>query len=362
MSLMLPWSRERSVPRSLRHRLTTLLVVALALGSTVLVADATEVSAATPNPVTCEGYPEPRVFLESQDWWQPHQAFGGSENFGHVHAGTCFPRTHLPNGRPNSVSGKVRLDVRVMMHANPGVLRFVRLDLTDAAGNQRLARIPMDRTCTVDGPAWDPTAGACVWWVPVEFDTALARYDGYQEVRLAASVRQRATDDAMFNSTGWQLHLDNGKPVRHYRAKSDGSPRDFLEGRGWYEGAKYTNARLESRLPAVVSGTWRPSLRTLAGSGGADVEWSFVAVNPAFHHGHRGLVLIDQRGPFRGEVAIDTTKLPDGPNRLFIRADAPCDGTRGNDCGTRPDGSSLNAATNSGILTVTFHVANGRAQ
>jgi hypothetical protein len=357
-------ARASSPPRPLVLRKVASLLFAALLAATMVASSTTEVAAETPtttggDPTTCEGYPEPRVFLESQDWWQPHPAFGGTEDFGHVHAGACFPRTHLPDGSPNKVSGTLKLDVRVMMHDNPGLLRFVRVDLTDRASNQRVVRVPVDETCTVGGEHWDPAHNACVWWIPIEIDTTAANYDGFQEVRLAASVRQQDTDDSMFNTTGWQVYLDNGKAVSHYRANSDGSPREYLEGRGWYEGAGYTNARLESRLPYTVSGTWNPSIRTLPGSGGIGVKWSFAAVNPNFHHGHEGMVLLDQAGPYRGQLSIDTTKLPDGPNRLFIRADAPCDGTSGNDCGTRANGSSLNAATNSGILALTFFVDNG---
>jgi hypothetical protein len=270
-----------------------------------------------PNPVTCEGYPEPRVFLEGQDWWQP--TLSGSEDFGHVHAGACFPRTHLPDGTPNVVTGRVRLDVRVVMHENPGVLRFVRVHLTDRSANHHVARVDIGERCIVDGPRWDRSMHGCVWWVPVEFDTTAAAYDGFQEVRLSANVRQVETDDAMFSSSGWQLYLGNGNPVRHYRANSDGTPREFTEGRGWYEGANYTNARLGSRIPYVVSGVWEPEVRLAAGSGGVAVQRSFAAVDPDFHHGVEGKVLLDRPGPYSGRLRIDTTELSDGPHRLYLR-------------------------------------------
>jgi hypothetical protein len=310
-----------------------------------------------PDPLTCEGYPEPRVFLEAQNWWQP--TLHGEEDFGHVHGATCFPRTHLEDGTPNTISGTLQLDVRVMLHDNPGLLRYVRVHLTDKRANNHVARVFVNEYCEVGGDNWQAHAYACVWWVPVEIDTTVANFDGFQEVRVGASVRQVETEDAMFSSTGWQVYLDNGKDVVHYRSRSDGSPREFVEGRGWYEGANYTVARLEDRLPHVVSGVWEPRVRMREGSGGIDVHHSFASVNGNFHHGDPGWVLLDQPGPFDGRLRIDTTKLPDGPNRLFLRADAPCDGTPGNDCGVRANGSTLNNSTSSGALAISFHVDNG---
>ena len=41
-----------------------------------------------PDSLTCEGYPEPRVFLESQSWWvDAHRPYPGAQ----IHWGTCFP-------------------------------------------------------------------------------------------------------------------------------------------------------------------------------------------------------------------------------------------------------------------------------
>jgi hypothetical protein len=347
--------RTRRVAPSTVRLFAAMCAVVLFAASLVASVGQSEAVAA-PDPVGCEGYPQPRVFMEAQSWWQP--TLSGSENFGHVHAATCFPRTHLPDGRVNAVSGKVRLDVKVQLHENPGQLRFVRVHLTDAKSNQQVVRVDVNEFCVKGGPRWSDAAMGCVWWVPVEFDTTKANYDGFQEVRLAASIRHSNTD-SMFNSSGWQLYLKNGKPVLHYKRNSDGSPRELTEGRGWYEGAKYTTARLESRLPYTVSGIWEPSVGMVKGSGGVEVRRSFASIDPNFHHGNRGIVVLDRAGSYRGKLRIDTTKLADGPHRLLLRADAPCDGTSGNDCGRRADGSSLNVSTNSGALAITFHVKNG---
>src|SRR3712207_3980899 len=51
-------------------------------------------AAQAPDPVTCQGYAENRVYLENQSWWeaQPGPAdHPGTGKQGHIHVGTCFP-------------------------------------------------------------------------------------------------------------------------------------------------------------------------------------------------------------------------------------------------------------------------------
>ena len=74
-------------------------------------------AAAAADPLTCAGYPEKRVFLESQGWWGPMPVTG---RVGHVHLATCFPHAQ-------TVTGVITLDVRVMLHDNDGVANQLRL-------------------------------------------------------------------------------------------------------------------------------------------------------------------------------------------------------------------------------------------
>ncbi len=96
-----------------------------------------------------------------------------------------------------------------------------------------------------------------------------------------------------------------------------------------------------------------------AGAGGIDVTSSFVSLDPAFHAmpPDEGTVLLDQAGPYKGPVTIDTDRLSNGVHRLFIRAGAPCNGA-GNNCGTKPEGGNNNVATHYSVQVVTFNVAN----
>ena len=69
-------------------------------------------------------------------------------------------------------------------------------------------------------------------------------------------------------------------------------------------------------------------------------------------------MLLDQAGPYKGPVTIDTTDLSNGPHKLFIRAGAPCNGSAGNNCGTKPEGGTNNVATHYSIQVITFAVDN----
>jgi hypothetical protein len=287
----------------------------------------------------CDDYNEPRVYLESQAWWQPHPEFGGTEDLGHIHLGTCWPRRTLPDGTPNRISGKLDLDIHITSHGNADAVNELSFGIVPL----KATRLGLDLTCTGQD--------TCSWTIPITVDTTAHQADGWQEFRISAKKRF-ANADQMFQSTTWQLYLDNGNPVDHR------TTRTIIEARGWYTGAEYTTARMEGELPYSVSGTWSPRLTTRPGSGGKAVRWSFISIDPNFHHGDEGRVLLDGPGAFNGRVDIDTTQLTDGWHRLFVRADAPCDGTVSNDCGTKADGSNNNVATNSGVQVIWFFVNN----
>jgi hypothetical protein len=338
-----------------RSRLARSLLSALLLAASVAVAGvfvSTPASAA-PDPLTCNGYPEERVFLESHAWWQP--VLNGDEDFGHLHTETCFPRTHDRNGNVQKITGTLQLDVRVVMHDNPGTLDWLRIQVSGDGFNNVGFHRDMNETCTgADDPDWDAHMGACTWWVRADVDTTVAGADGFNELRVSAKVEE-PNGDEMRNSTGWQAYLANGKSVKHYRSDTGA----FTEGRGWYEGAGYAIGRLADPIPHEVSGTWTPNVVVDEGSGGVDVARSRVMVDPRFHHGDEGWKVLDQAGSYRGRISIDTTKLADGLHRLYIQALAPCDGSSGNDCGTKADGSDNNVSTNAGAQVIPFVVNNG---
>jgi len=302
-------------------------------------------------------YPEPRIFLENQAWWQP--TVSGTEDHGHIHSGACIPRTHFESGEVVKVSGRMAIAIRTVVHDNPGLLRFSRVHLTTAAANHTGAfRGDIGKYCTTSSPHWSVATHGCVLWSTGTIDTTVSKYDGFQEIRASGNVRHDGSEDTMFSSGGWQVYLANGKPVKHLRARADGSARDFTEGRGWYLGANYTNAGIDSRIPYRVSGTWSVKVHLGAGAKGVDATRGYAAIDPNFHFGNAGTPIYDGAAPYEGTLSIDTTKLTNGLHRLFLRTDAPCDGTAGNNCGPKADGTTNNVSTNSGGLVVPFMVNN----
>ena len=79
----------RNVPRALGSTLVLCLVLAV-------VPAGTAVLAAEPEPLTCAGYPSPRLFVDSQAWWTQTPGTDGSD-FGHIHTGACIPERETPS-------------------------------------------------------------------------------------------------------------------------------------------------------------------------------------------------------------------------------------------------------------------------
>jgi hypothetical protein len=150
----------------------------------------------------------------------------------------------------------------------------------------------------------------------------------------------------MLSTDGWMLYVTNGKTSIHTRYLAP----SMTEGRGWYglpdtDGLGYEVARLRSPLPtAPVAGTWRPEIETLPGAGpSSPVTHTLATVDPSFHPmpPDRGKVQLDQAGPFRGFLSIDTTQLANGVHHLVIISSAD-----------HPDRGS----TQSGVIAIPFTV------
>jgi hypothetical protein len=278
--------------------------------------------APVPDRLTCAGYPEPRVFLESQGWWRAGAGVP-DEDAGHVHVGTCFPY-----GR--TVRGVVELDVRVVMAHNPGTVDRVQVGLVtgDGVGTAPVQARP---GLTCDGHA------PCTTWIKLRLDTTQAAHDGRAEVRFMAHTVQPSGLE-MSTTTGWPLTLANGKPVSDYRTS------DVVVGRGWYTDAGYVNADLLSVIPtAPITGVWRPEIKMKEGADGLPATSWNAFVDPDFHAMPEqvGTVVSSGIGSFRGALAIDTATLTPGRHRLVLRTDA-----------AQPGG-----AVHSGLLVVPFVVA-----
>jgi hypothetical protein len=281
--------------------------------------------AGSPDPLTCTGYPEPRIFVEAQSWWRQTPGAAGTD-FGHMHIGACLPYRQ-------TIRGIVGIDVRIILHDNPG--RFDYLNPVLKSDSQELS-------LAHDGSLHGMTCpiGTCTRWAHVDIDTAQLTLDGIQEIRLRAYVDE-PDGNIMHASVNTLVDLRNGNPV------NDLDRRAYQRGKGWYTGSGYCESSVVSTLPiGPISGTWTPAL-LIDDHGAADdlpVTHHSVRIDPDFHAAPPvpGTLLVDGPGGWVGPTAIDTTLLTNGRHRLVLRAD--CDDPRG--------------STNSGVLVVTFSVAN----
>ena len=256
---------------------------------------------ARPDPITCRGYGQKRVFLEGQGWWtRPRIPVGRRSE--HVHVGTCFPWRQ-------TLSGTVRFDVLVKLHGmRPGArLKRTRIHTYNESGTTLLTINWRNYVCrSVD----------CTLWRTVYVNTRRSPYDGRQEFRFLTKV-VRPNGKEIIVSTRWQAYLRNGKPVRHYRPSDN-----YMGAAGWYTNRGYQSAVLSSGIPrGPVSGIWRPSVKLKRGSDGLRSSRHVVSVDANLHAGLPGRIVNRGRGEFRGRVTIDTRNLANGIHRLFLRVD-----------------------------------------
>ena len=279
------------------------------------------------DPFNCSGYPEERVFLESQAWWsRPGLEPGRASR--HSHFATCWPHGQ-------TVSGDLVLHVRLLLHnLNDGSVAYrMRFHLIDAGIPSELGSAVGHLTMN-----WVPTDENEIRWVEVHINTSAASSDGRKEFRGSLFV-ERPDGAEMFQSHGWQVYLENGKS-----SSSDYRSSDEMIARGWYEGTKYTNASLKSPDATQaayerICGVWSPRVRLDRGSGGTPVTSHSAHVDPNFHHDNAGLIVKEGSGPYSGSITIDTRALSAGTHKLVLKAD-----------------SEISTGTNTGVLVVPFVV------
>ena len=267
------------------------------------------------NPVTCEGYPEPRVFLEAQGWWVADPGQTGTD-FGHIHMGTCFPLYQ-------TVSGVVAFDVRTLMHDNPGELFHIlpRVCQNPQGGcyNAPDVRFVPPYTCETD----------CETWAHIEIDTSQYAYDGLASIRFRAEVRE-PDGNVLRASNDWLVNVSNGKPVKNFSAGR------VLFGKGWYTTQKYAFARLLT-FPLPTVGVATLQVRCGASS---NFRECLVTVDPDFHAGNDGTVLLRATSAGRYKVTLDLSGFAPGVHALVVRTKA-----------VSPASSTL-----AGVLKVPFRV------
>jgi hypothetical protein len=290
--------------------------------SAALAAAATPASAATRvDPMSCTGYPQARQFVESQAWWTRTPGRSGTD-FGHLHLGACIPERERMR-RPQ------RLDVRVMMHHNPGRMKYVSLVVKGREYERTVAKRRLDGfTC--------PT-GTCARWTRFRLRPRQFERSGLQEVRFRAFVEEPDGNE-MHTSINWQVDVRNGRP------RSPVTRRPYLRGKGWYTGAGYCEAAYRSvPLPdAPLGRRWTPTLAMVWDGDDEDlpVTHHTARLDPDLHAGIPGTILRDGNGPWLGAQPIDLGPLTPGRHKLVLRSD--CEDPRG--------------STNAGVLVIGFDV------
>ena len=287
------------------------------------------------NPLTCTGYAERRQFIDAQAWWlnDPDRGFNGGDR-GHAHMGACIPERE-------PVSGKVPFDVRIVMHDNPGRLTHVSAVFKTRSTEATVARKHPSLTCKGG-------VGTCSYWFHFDLDVNNFPVSGLEEVRFRSTVLEKSpsgVSEEMRPSLNFQVRVTNGKP------RSDVTRYPYLRGKGWYTGPKYCEAALLSPIPDTPrSGLWHPRVLLDDHAGGtagdAEVTRHTVTLDPDFHAvpSRPGTVVRQGAdGLPATTLAIDTTRLANGPHRLHLRAD--CD-------------APAKGSINSGVLVIPFTVKN----
>jgi hypothetical protein len=296
-------------------------------------------------------YAETRQFVDTQSWWMPDadQANNSVTNTGHLHLGACVPE------RETISSGNLTVNVRVILHDNPGTADYVAMVFKTSDRETTVQKCYLRATApdfSCPGPAGSgggdfTCTGTCERWLTFSAPISGFNHSGTQEVRFRGFVSEPDGNEMRANFN-WQVNIQNGKSA------SDVTRDPFLRGKGWYTHAGYCESSVRSLpLPdGPVSGVWAPLVGLTSHTDGSrPATHSFISVDPDFHAvpANPGLVLWDSAGAFGPEpfgaapIAIDTRALANGVHKLHLRTSC-----RDNKLGS----------TNSGVMVVPFTVAN----
>jgi hypothetical protein len=256
---------------------------------------------------------------ETQAWWFPMVGAPDPSQPGHVHLGACLPRVGT------TISAPVAVDTLIQLHNHPGFMRKVRW----SDGDKVLQELPSTFRCAVG-------VVHCEYVATLTIDPAKFAASGYRELRFTADTTT-GDNRRMYNTTRWCYVIQNGKANGDY---CGGRKAERFGSAGWYEGVKYMNVMTRAQdYDGVLSGTRCFVVKFEKADGFASIDARFHASPP-----DEGLVLY--RGPGQNVTRLvcgDTTRLANGPHRVFLRTDAK---------GNSPAGMG------SGVFTVPIETAN----
>lgn len=269
-----------------------------------------------PPTLDCSGYPEPRTFTEAQSWWTQTPGQSGTD-FGHLHVGACMPYKQ-------QVAGVIALDVRLILHNNPGQFAYLNPVLKTDSQELSLPKTYLDWTC----------AGTCERWVTLSVDTRLSDSDGVQEIRIRTFVDE-PDGNRMHASVNTLVNVQNGDPENPI------DRRAYQRFKGWYTGSGYCEPDILTDLPMAPVTSWSPTVQAVHHGASDDLPVSryVVALDANAHEGIPGTILAQGDGEL-APTTLNISGLAPGQHRLSIRAE--CDDPRG--------------STNSGVGVVIFTV------
>jgi hypothetical protein len=303
--------------------------------------------------VNCTGYPEPRIYLENQSWWEPQARdpadpdHPGTGKQGHIHVGTCFPLYQRLSG------DTLRLDIKLQLHNMTGVAMHLRID---AYGDYH-HEVPRATWTGDPNQGWHCETTDCEKWVSVDFPLSRVQYRGDHEFMVFLIVWKSDASVKQNNISRWHAYIDLPRPEPASDSIVAKTRQEAWIGTGgdtWHPtvgGGKYGRVgmmredvpwnELTGRLK-TISGIWRPRINF-------EKQKNFVYVDPHLHAvpPHKGTVVWEQMTTNTGYVtkrfAINTRTLKNGLHRLVF--------------GT---GNVTPGGINTGVGVIPFRVRNPR--
>lgn len=329
------------LPQPKRGVVVGVAALALVVGLTTVVVNQ---SVTAPNSITCEGYDEPRVYLENQSWVSPQPgdpSHPGTGQQGHIHVGTCFPL------HQTITADVLPFDIRVQLHNVPGTPLRMRVFIYQMGPVEVVLEPPPIAGCAV---------ADCDVWVHVDFPIGDVTTSGWGQMGLSFWV-DMGDGHEWYNIPRWFLNVENGAPPRTNEPSFTLQPRITIGGDTWLNpiGVSHTNYSqasiaiedfpwdFETGELIPISGTWTPDV-DFAPRSPQVARTGKALIDPFLHAVPANLGTVIYDGPAgKRQLSIDTLSLTDGKHRLLLVSCNP----------NFPGGFE-----NCGVLVVPFLVAN----
>ena len=298
------------------HRVAKVLGLSLGIVLSLIVASPVA-AASTPPPAPTSAC----QLVESRGWWTPDGV--SIDQYRGIDMEACVPL--------GPVKGQVPINLHVQLRNNHATITLLRIQLVSGSSNPSAFEQKVSLTPAADGYG--------EWNIPATINTTVTGKDGWQELRFTANIAKDQDNNRQYQSTGWQVYVDNGKSIASdYRS----SPQSYWEARGWYKATDYTNVRFLARPPrSALSGDWTFPWACKPSGKPATYHVAYVDANT-----HAIPMILPHKysegsGGFSGSTTIDTTSLANGAHKLLLRCDA-----------------KVASGTDSGLLQVPFTVSN----